>query len=70
MVMASGKVVAAEKVRKQDEVMIISQGGKLIRLAVRNIRTTASRNTQGVKLVSLREDKVIDVATVVSERNR
>ncbi len=66
----NGKVVAAEKVRKQDEVMIISQGGKLIRLAVRNIRTTASRNTQGVKLVSLRKDKVIDVATVVSERNR
>ena len=63
-----GKVMAVEKVRKYDEVMIISQGGKLIRLAVRNIRTT-SRNTQGVKLVSLREDKVIDVATVVSERN-
>jgi DNA gyrase subunit A len=63
----NGKVVAAEKVRKYDEVMIISQGGKLIRLAVRNIRTTASRNTQGVKLVSLRDDKVIDVATVASE---
>ncbi len=63
---SKGKVVAVEKVSRRDEVMIISQGGKLIRLTIRNIRM-ASRNTQGVKLVSLRDDKVIDVATVVSE---
>ncbi|OPX32688.1 MAG: DNA gyrase subunit A [Candidatus Latescibacteria bacterium 4484_181] len=62
----NGKVVAVAKVKSRDEVMIISQGGNLIRLAVKNIRI-ASRNTQGVKLVRLREDKVIDVAAVVSE---
>ncbi len=62
----NGKVVAVEKVRSHDEVMIISQRGNLIRLAVKNIRI-ASRNTQGVKLVSLRDDRVIDVATVVSD---
>lgn len=62
----NGKVVAVAKVKTRDEVMIISQGGNLIRLAVKNIRI-ASRNTQGVKLVRLREDKVIDVAAVVSE---
>ena len=60
----NGGVVAIKAVQDSDEVMIISQNGILIRLAMRDV-STIGRNTQGVRLINLGEgDRVIDVARV------
>jgi DNA gyrase subunit A len=48
----NGTVVAAALVRPDDEVMLISTGGVLIRTAVKSIREM-SRSTQGVTLINL-----------------
>jgi DNA gyrase subunit A len=48
----NGQVVAAALVRPEDEVMLISTGGVLIRTQVRSIREM-SRSTQGVTLINL-----------------
>jgi DNA gyrase subunit A len=50
----NGRVVAATLVGKEDEVMLITAGGVLIRTRVSEIRT-ASRVTQGVRLINLEE---------------
>jgi len=48
----NGRVVAASLVRSDDEVMLISTGGVLIRTKVSSIREM-SRSTQGVTLINL-----------------
>src|SRR5436309_2316720 len=48
----NGSVVAAALVRPDDEVMLISTGGVLIRTSVKSIREM-SRSTQGVTLINL-----------------
>ena len=48
----NGKVVAAALVEPDDEVMLISTGGVLIRTKVKSIREM-SRSTQGVTLINL-----------------
>jgi DNA gyrase subunit A len=48
----NGKVVAAVLVQPDDEVMLISTGGVLIRTRVQQIREM-SRSTQGVTLINL-----------------
>jgi DNA gyrase subunit A len=48
----NGKVVAAALVNEEDEVMLITSGGVLIRTRVREIRVM-SRSTQGVTLINL-----------------
>ena len=48
----NGRVVAASLVRSDDEVMLISTGGVLIRTKVASIREM-SRSTQGVTLINL-----------------
>jgi len=50
----NGRVVAATLVAKEDEVMLITAGGVLIRTRVSEIRS-ASRVTQGVRLINLEE---------------
>jgi len=50
----NGQVVAAALVREDDEVMLISTGGVLIRTQVKSIREM-SRSTQGVTLINLGE---------------
>jgi DNA gyrase subunit A len=50
----NGKVVAATLVRPEDEIMLITTGGVLIRTRVAEIREM-SRATQGVTLISLDE---------------
>jgi DNA gyrase subunit A len=60
----NGKVVVVRNVVDEDELMIVSQNGILIRLPIRDI-STIGRNTQGVRLINLEEgDRVIDVAKV------
>ncbi len=50
----NGKVVAATLVRKEDEIMLITTGGVLIRTTVKSIRESG-RSTQGVTLINLGE---------------
>ena len=63
----TGGVVGALTVRDADEIMLITNKGKMVRTRVADIRETG-RNTQGVKLIDLREgDKLQAIAPVVSE---
>ncbi|MDQ3185401.1 MAG: DNA gyrase subunit A [Pseudomonadota bacterium] len=48
----NGKVVAAKLVRQDDEIMLITTGGVLIRTRVKEVREM-SRATQGVTLINL-----------------
>ncbi|MBI2970118.1 MAG: DNA gyrase subunit A [Gammaproteobacteria bacterium] len=50
----NGRVVGAVLVKDEDEIMLISDGGTLIRMSVAGV-SVMSRNTQGVRLVSLNE---------------
>jgi DNA gyrase subunit A len=63
----TGEVVALKEVLPDDELMLITKHGIVIRMPVKGIRVSG-RNTQGVKLVNLDEgDIVCDVARVVIE---
>ncbi len=63
----TGDVVALKEVLPDDELMLITKHGIVIRMPVKGIRVSG-RNTQGVKLVNLDDgDRVCDVARVVIE---
>jgi DNA gyrase subunit A len=60
----NGRMVGAAQVLPTDDLMLISQGGTLVRTAVAQI-STLSRNTQGVRLMKLDEgDQVVGLARV------
>jgi DNA gyrase subunit A len=61
----TGSVVALKEVLPQDELMVVTRHGVIIRVPVEGIRVIG-RNTQGVKVMNLDGgDTVIDVARVV-----
>jgi DNA gyrase subunit A len=63
----NGAVVSTLQVTDQDEIMIITGDGKIIRLRMADI-SVISRNTQGVKLIELGEgEKVVGVARLMEE---
>jgi len=63
----TGDCVALKEVIPDDELMVITRHGVIIRLPVNDIRVIG-RNTQGVKIINLDDgDSVIDVARVVRE---
>src|SRR5213596_1979897 len=63
----TGAIVGALTVKDADEIMLITVGGQMVRISVRDIRE-AGRNTQGVKLINLEpNDKLQAVAPVISE---
>ena len=63
----NGSVVYSYQVSEQDQLMIITEHGKIIRLRVADI-SVIGRNTQGVKLIDLAEgEKVVGVAKVIEE---
>jgi DNA gyrase subunit A len=63
----TGDCVALKEVQPQDELMMITKGGVLIRVPVDGIRVIG-RNTQGVRVMNLDEkDMVMSVARVVKE---
>ena len=63
----TGSVVGALTVRDQDEIMLITVGGQMVRIPVQGIRE-AGRNTQGVKLINLETgDKLQAIAPVIGE---
>jgi len=62
----NGDVVGADQVCDSDEIMLISNGGTLVRTRVQEI-SIMSRNTQGVRLISISEDeKLVGVERVAS----
>ncbi|MGD0258217.1 MAG: DNA gyrase subunit A [Verrucomicrobiota bacterium] len=64
----TGAVVGALTVRDADEIMLMTTGGQMVRIFVKDIRE-AGRNTQGVKLINLGEgDKLQAIAPVISEQ--
>jgi DNA gyrase subunit A len=63
----NGPVVYSYQVKDQDEVMIITEQGKIIRLRVAGI-SIIGRNTQGVKLIDLASgEKVVGVAKLMED---
>ncbi len=63
----TGNVVGALTVRENDEIMLITTKGQMVRTRVKEIRETG-RNTMGVKLMNLKEsEKLQAIAPVVSQ---
>jgi DNA gyrase subunit A len=63
----TGQLVALKDVLPEDELMMITAGGVIIRCPVQGIRVSG-RNTQGVKLMNLdANDRIMDVARVQKE---
>ena len=63
----NGPVVSCKQVLDEDEVMVITQQGIMIRVPVDEI-SCISRNTQGVRVINVEEgDRVIDMTRVVAD---
>ena len=63
----TGNLVAIKEVVDEDELMIMSHNGEVIRVPIKGV-SVIGRATQGVRLKVLQGgDKVVDVARVVSE---
>jgi DNA gyrase subunit A len=57
----NGKVIGAMQVVDEDELMMITTGGKIIRMGMKDLRVIG-RNTQGVRLFNLdKNEKVVAV---------
>ncbi|MBO8155619.1 MAG: DNA gyrase subunit A [Bacillaceae bacterium] len=65
----NGMVAAVKTVTGEEDIMIITESGVLIRMSVDGISVTG-RNTQGVRLIRLHEeDQVATVARIEKEEN-
>ncbi|MFH2132835.1 MAG: DNA gyrase subunit A [bacterium] len=63
-----GDVVGSVMVNDEDEIMLITQKGKVIRLAVDQLRSTG-RVTQGVRMINLEEDEsVVSIAKIAFDK--
>jgi DNA gyrase subunit A len=62
----TGPVVASFPVKKTDQIMLVTDGGQIIRCPVDDIRI-ARRQTQGVVLFKVAEDEHVVSVTVLSE---
>ena len=63
----NGPVVSSKLVAEDNEIMIVTQNGIMIRLPVEGI-SQIGRNTQGVRVINVDdEDRVIDMTSVVVE---
>jgi len=60
----NGKVVAASQIADEDEIMLITRNGTLVRTRANEI-SVLSRNTQGVRLISLdADDQLVGVERI------
>jgi DNA gyrase subunit A len=63
----NGALVSAKQVTDEDDIMLISDGGTLVRISAGEI-STMGRNTQGVTLVRLREgERLVGLARIAAE---
>ncbi len=65
----NGKVVATKAVRDDQDIMLISRNGITIRTPASGVRVIG-RNTQGVRLMDLRDDDTVVACTVVDPEER
>lgn len=64
----NGKVVAVKSVKDDDEVMVVSQKGVIIRTPVKDV-SVIGRNTQGVRVMRLdTDDKIVATAIIPPEQ--
>lgn len=62
----NGKVVAAVQVQDEDEVLLMSDKGTLVRTRVNEI-SVLGRNTQGVRLINLADDELLVGVEAISQ---
>jgi DNA gyrase subunit A len=63
----NGKVVGIAQVTDDDELMLITQQGKILRMASKDIRTIG-RSTQGVRLIDIEgEDRAVSIARLAEK---
>jgi DNA gyrase subunit A len=63
----NGRVVGITQVTDEDELMLITEQGKTLRMAAKDIRTIG-RATQGVKLIDIEgEDRAVAIARLAEE---
>ncbi len=63
----NGNVIGIKQVMEEDNLMIITSRGKIIRIAVHNI-SVIGRNTKGVRLISVEKDERVMGVTRLIER--
>ena len=65
----NGKVVGLSEVTDDEELMLISEQGKILRTAARDIRTIG-RATQGVRLIDIEgDDRVVSIARLAEDED-
>ncbi len=64
----NGSVVAAKQVTDEDDIMLISDGGKIIRMKVNGI-SVLGRNTQGVRLIQMSEGEKVMAFAKLAEKD-
>jgi DNA gyrase subunit A len=63
----TGRVVGVQQVTEDDQLMLVTNKGKIIRLRIKDIRVIG-RNTQGVRLIDLEEgERVVSLARVAEK---
>ncbi len=63
----TGRVIGVRMVTDDDQIMLVTSGGKVIRLRVNEIRVIG-RNTQGVRLINLEEGERVASVARLAER--
>ena len=65
----TGRVVGGQQVTEDDQLMLISNKGKIIRMRIKDIRIIG-RNTQGVRLIELEEgERVVSLARLAEKED-
>ena len=65
----NGRLVASFPVEESDQIMLVTDGGKLIRCPVDDVRI-AGRNVQGVRIFKTDDDeKVVSVERIPEDGN-
>ncbi|HXF74976.1 MAG TPA: DNA gyrase subunit A, partial [Methylomirabilota bacterium] len=63
----TGRVIGVQQVTEEDQLMLVTNTGKIIRLRIKDIRVIG-RNTQGVRLIDLEEgERVVSLARVAEK---
>ena len=66
----NGAVIGAQLVGESDEIMLITDGGKLVRTRVNEV-SVLGRNTQGVRLISLSDgERLAGLERIADDRGR
>ena len=65
----NGKVVGMAQVHDDDEIMVITEQGKILRMASKDIRTIG-RATQGVRLIDIEgDDRAVSIAKLAERED-